>query len=95
MSDPLDSTLDFDEAFEVFNQQTVDLPEDVRNMIRGVFMSGGFAAIGVLSNRLSKLPGTTDPGDMVKALINTIQVASAELEQKANEHMENKTFGTG
>ena len=91
---PLDCT-DFEETWKVFEQQNADVPPEVVKNIRGIFMSGGFAAVGMTMNRMSKLPGTVDPSDMIKELINTWQVAMAELELKANKDFENKTFGQG
>lgn len=85
---------DFEIAWNAFEQQGEFTPEANR-AIRGIYMAGGYAAVSVLSNRLAKLPGTVDPGDMVKELINTIEVAIAELERKANEDLPNKTHGTG
>lgn len=83
-----------EEAWKMFEKSgAFNTDAKIKTAIRGIFMCGGYAAVGVLSNRLSELPGTTDPGEMVKALINTIQVAFAELEMKANDGMENKTFG--
>lgn len=91
---PSDCT-DFEETWKVFEQQNVNVPPEVVKSIRGIFMSGGYAAIGVTMNRMSELPGTVDPSDMIKELINTWQIALAELELKANKDFENKTFGQG
>lgn len=88
-----DDLVDFEEAWKLFEQRHAEVPDGVYTALRGVFMSGGYAAVGVLSNRLAKLPGTVEPGDMVKALINTIEVAAAQLEVEANRDFKNKTYG--
>lgn len=87
-----DTLIDFEEAWKMFEDQRVDVPENVRKALHGVFMAGGYAAVGVLTNRLSKLPGTTEPGAMVEALIASITMAMAELEVKANRDFETDHF---
>lgn len=84
----LDTTA-FDEAWRMYVKRmmcdTDGAPiydERWMEAFRTVFMSGGAMAIAVLSNRLAQLPGTVEPGDMVKALIDTIAAAMAELETK-------------
>jgi hypothetical protein len=82
-------TTEFDEAWRMYVTQAMTdadgapiYDENWTRAFRQVFMSGGAMAIGVLSNRLAQLPGTVEPGDMVKALIDTIAGALAELEHK-------------
>lgn len=82
-------TTEFDEAWRMYSRQAMTdvegapiYDENWMRQFRQVFMSGGAMAIGVLSNRLAQLPGTVEPGDMVKALIDTIAAALAELENK-------------
>lgn len=87
-------TTDFEEAWRMYVTQAMTdaegapiYDENWRRAFRQVFMSGGAMAIGVLSNRLAQLPGTVEPGDMVKALIDTIAGALAELETKTGSGM--------
>jgi hypothetical protein len=87
-------TTDFEEAWRMYVTQAMTdaegapiYDENWRRAFRQVFMSGGAMAIGVLSNRLSKLPGTVEPGEMVKALIDSIAAAMAELEVKTDTGM--------
>lgn len=87
-----DSLIDFEEAWLKFEDKQTEIPENIQKVLRGVFMAGGYAAVGVLTNRLSALPGAVEPGDMVKALIDTIQVAMAELEVKAHDNFETERF---
>jgi len=76
-------TTSFEEAWEMYiSRSPVDHGEKELAIMRHLFMSGGAMALGVLSNRLSKLPGTVEPGDMVKALIDTIAESIAEVELK-------------
>ncbi len=82
-------TTDFEEAWEMYSRRVatdVDgaptYSEEWMRHFRQIFFAGGAMAIGVLSNRLANLPGTVEPGDMVKALIDTIAAAAAEAEQK-------------
>lgn len=82
-------TTDFEEAWRMYSRTAMTdadgapiYDENWMRAFRQVFMSGGAMAIGVLSNRLSKLPGTTEPGNMIQALIDTIAGAQADLESK-------------
>lgn len=81
-------TTSFSEAWQMYESQvmtTIDgkrlYTPNMEQAFRKVFLSGGAMAIAVLSNRLAELPGTVEPGDMVKALIDTIAGAMAELEK--------------
>lgn len=81
-------TTSFVEAWRMYQSQVMtDLDgapiysPNLEDAFRKVFLSGGAMAIAVLSNRLAELPGTVEPGDMVKALIDTIAGAMAELEK--------------
>jgi hypothetical protein len=85
------SMTDFEEAWLKFEDKQTEIPENIQKVLRGVFMAGGYAAVGVLTNRLTALPGAVEPGDMVKALIDTIQVAMAELEVKAYDNFETES----
>lgn len=87
-------TTEFDEAWRMYCRQAMTdadgapiYDENWQRAFRQVFMSGGAMAIGVLSNRLAQLPGQVEPGDMVKALIDTIAGALAELETKTGSGM--------
>jgi hypothetical protein len=82
-------TTEFDEAWRMYVATAMSDMDGApiyndkwQAAFRQVFMSGGAMAIAVLSNRLAQLPGTVEPGDMVKALIDTIASAMAELETK-------------
>jgi len=82
-------TTEFDEAWRMYvttAMSDVDgapiYDENWQKVFRQVFMAGGAMAVGVLSNRLAKLPGTVEPGELVKSLIDTIAAALAELETK-------------
>lgn len=76
-------TTDFEEAWRMYASRSMGEYNDMQMVhFRQLFMSGGAMAIGVLSNRLSQLPGTVEPGEMVKALIDTIAQSMADLEQK-------------
>lgn len=81
-------TTSFEEAWRMYRQQVMTDADGAptynefwEQAFQRVFLSGGAMAIAVLSNRLAELPGTVEPGDMVKALIDTIASALAELER--------------
>lgn len=86
-------TTDFEEAWEMYSGHSLTDVEGapvynelwMRNF-RQVFMAGGAMSIGVLSNRLSKLPGTVEPSQMIQALIDTLHQSLAELEKKTGIH---------
>lgn len=81
-------TTDFEEAWRMYSERAMGEYSPMHMAhFRHLFMSGGAMAVGVLSNRLSNLPGTVEPGDMVKALVDTIAESIAELELKTDSTM--------
>ena len=77
-------TTDFEDAWDMY-QKRLGSDESIElrpEQIRRIFFSGGALAIGILSNRLAKLPGAIEPGELVQGLINTISESLAELEKK-------------
>ena len=82
MDIPKNST-DFEDAWKIFtSKHSGELDDETMAILKSAFFSGAYGGIGVLSNRLAKLPGAVEPQDMVKDLINTIQGAATELEKK-------------